>query len=134
MSSFLEKDEGSHSKTAAGGYEKSPAKIAKHYMSFPFSDNMKAGWFWPDVVTVIPWETFAPSEVETEELLQLKVVRFGKAPTTDDVRPTTGVPEIKRPLRLPRFTAPRNPTKLPGDVLKESGGGLEAERPSSRRS
>jgi len=37
-------------------YERSPWKIARHYMAFPFTDNMTAGWFWPDCLTVIPWE------------------------------------------------------------------------------
>lgn len=37
--------------------EKRPKKIAAHYMAFPLSKNMMAGWFWPDVFTVVPWDS-----------------------------------------------------------------------------
>jgi len=37
-------------------YERSPVEIAKRYMAWPFSNNMQAGWFWPDVLTVVPWD------------------------------------------------------------------------------
>jgi len=37
-------------------YEVHPLKIARHYMAFPFAENCTAGWFWADVVTVIPWD------------------------------------------------------------------------------
>lgn len=33
-----------------------PLQIAQYYTSWPLSDSLKAGWFWPDLVTVIPWE------------------------------------------------------------------------------
>lgn len=52
-------------------YERSPLLIAKHYMAVPFSENFTAGWFWPDVLTVVPWEVVTG----TEQGLTLKLVR-----------------------------------------------------------
>lgn len=37
-------------------YELHPLKIAKQYTAFPFSDGCTAGWFWPDLLTVVPWD------------------------------------------------------------------------------
>jgi len=37
-------------------WELRPLKIATRYMAFPFSENMQAGWFWPDMVTLMPWD------------------------------------------------------------------------------
>lgn len=37
-------------------YEKAPCKIAKQYMAVPFTDKFRAGWFWPDLATILPWE------------------------------------------------------------------------------
>mmetsp|Transcript_114385 Transcript_114385/g.363501 ORF Transcript_114385/g.363501 Transcript_114385/m.363501 type:complete len:617 (+) Transcript_114385:261-2111(+) len=39
-----------------GQWVREPLKIARHYMAVPFSDNFNAGWFWPDLITVLPWE------------------------------------------------------------------------------
>lgn len=36
-------------------YERAPLKIAANYMAWPFSDGMRAGWFWPDLFTCLPW-------------------------------------------------------------------------------
>jgi len=43
-------------------FERAPLKIVRHYMAFPFSDNCTAGWFWPDVLTVIPWNVVYHAE------------------------------------------------------------------------
>mmetsp|Transcript_64990 Transcript_64990/g.210527 ORF Transcript_64990/g.210527 Transcript_64990/m.210527 type:complete len:191 (+) Transcript_64990:47-619(+) len=39
-----------------GQWEREFLKIARHYMAVPFSDNFNAGCFWPDLITVLPWE------------------------------------------------------------------------------
>jgi len=54
-------------------YERAPLKIAKQYMAFPFSQNFTAGWFWPDVLTVIPWEMFY---AEGEPLHLIRILRL----------------------------------------------------------
>jgi len=40
-------------------WEKDPAMIARRYCAFPFSERGQAGWFWLDVVSVLPgWFEF----------------------------------------------------------------------------
>mmetsp|Transcript_140273 Transcript_140273/g.244254 ORF Transcript_140273/g.244254 Transcript_140273/m.244254 type:complete len:698 (-) Transcript_140273:67-2160(-) len=48
-----------HDSNGSHGYEKRPMYIASQYMAFPFSQNFEAGWFWPDILTLIPWELFS---------------------------------------------------------------------------
>jgi len=43
-------------------FERAPLKIARHYMTVPFSDNLTAGWFWPDVITVLPWDRLSSAK------------------------------------------------------------------------
>eukprot|EP00930_Biecheleria_cincta_P082927 TRINITY_DN72561_c0_g1_i1.p1 TRINITY_DN72561_c0_g1~~TRINITY_DN72561_c0_g1_i1.p1 ORF type:complete len:690 (-),score=97.02 TRINITY_DN72561_c0_g1_i1:226-2295(-) len=52
-------------------YERRPLEIARHYMAIPFTENMTAGWFWPDVFTVIPFELFTSAD----SLKSVRVVR-----------------------------------------------------------
>eukprot|EP00931_Biecheleriopsis_adriatica_P047825 TRINITY_DN27604_c0_g1_i1.p1 TRINITY_DN27604_c0_g1~~TRINITY_DN27604_c0_g1_i1.p1 ORF type:complete len:743 (+),score=127.60 TRINITY_DN27604_c0_g1_i1:162-2231(+) len=54
-------------------YERRPLEIAKQYMAFPFSENMTAGWFWPDVLTVMPWDLLIHGQ--SEEMQSVRVVR-----------------------------------------------------------
>merc|ERR1719329_411397 len=37
-------------------WEARPIKIAKRYMGVPCSDKGEGGWFWPDVLTLLPWD------------------------------------------------------------------------------
>lgn len=39
-----------------GAWEVRPSRIALRYMAFPCSQSMEAGWFWPDLFTLIPWD------------------------------------------------------------------------------
>lgn len=73
------------SATSKDFYEKSPIKIAQYYMAFPFTDKFKAGWFWPDLVTVFPWEQLSNflrkgkryDELAEEELVnEVRLVRI----------------------------------------------------------
>lgn len=61
-------------------YERHPMKIARRYMAFPFSDNFQAGWFWPDVLTVLPWDLIARlgffSGAVTEHVRLIRVLRL----------------------------------------------------------
>jgi len=59
----------------ADHYERSPVKIARHYTAVPFSDNGFAGWFWPDVLTVVPWDVVTSSEAGSE-LKSFRVLRL----------------------------------------------------------
>eukprot|EP00927_Polykrikos_kofoidii_P060565 TRINITY_DN55509_c0_g1_i1.p1 TRINITY_DN55509_c0_g1~~TRINITY_DN55509_c0_g1_i1.p1 ORF type:complete len:723 (-),score=104.76 TRINITY_DN55509_c0_g1_i1:118-2190(-) len=52
-------------------YERRPLAIARYYMSFPFTDGMRAGWFWPDLCTVIPWEDMTSAE----KMRSVRIVR-----------------------------------------------------------
>eukprot|EP00928_Gymnodinium_smaydae_P070764 TRINITY_DN54536_c0_g1_i1.p1 TRINITY_DN54536_c0_g1~~TRINITY_DN54536_c0_g1_i1.p1 ORF type:complete len:715 (-),score=108.32 TRINITY_DN54536_c0_g1_i1:117-2261(-) len=56
-------------------YEKRPLFIARQYMAVPFSDNLAAGWFWPDVITVIPWESL-PVVRNMSSLRLIRVLRL----------------------------------------------------------
>jgi len=56
-------------------YERKPLKIASHYMARPFSDDFTAGWFWPDVLTVIPWEAI-PTVRNMNSLRLVRVLRL----------------------------------------------------------
>lgn len=44
---------------ARGTYERRPMRIASQYMALPFSQNFEAGWFWPDILTLIPWDVLS---------------------------------------------------------------------------
>lgn len=56
-------------------YVKDPLRIARNYMAIPFSNGMKAGWFWPDVITVIPWEEMHLPGQEGQEMESVRLVR-----------------------------------------------------------
>lgn len=64
--------------THADSYEKAPLKIARYYMAVPLSDDLKAGWFWLDTLTVMPWEVLmANSEGKSVRLVRvLRLVRM----------------------------------------------------------
>lgn len=62
----------SHNRGAGEVYERRPAIIAAHYMAMPFSENMTAGWFWPDLLTIIPWDAFSIRE----DLNSVRLVRI----------------------------------------------------------
>lgn len=60
-------------------YVREPLKIASNYMAFPLSDKLRAGWFWPDVITVIPWDAtpFLPSTGQYTRMVRvLKLARM----------------------------------------------------------
>lgn len=50
-----------HDATSLDSYERAPTKIARYYLSCPFTDNLKAGWFWPDALTIMPWDALVSS-------------------------------------------------------------------------
>lgn len=56
-------------------YQRAPLKIARHYMSVPFSENLTAGWFWPDVLTVFPWEVVT-SDTSVHSMRLVRVLRL----------------------------------------------------------
>jgi len=56
-------------------FERRPAKISGQYMAFPFSDNAKAGWFWPDLLTVMPWDVIAKMGVLGIDASNMKLIR-----------------------------------------------------------
>lgn len=56
-------------------YERDPFRIASHYMAVPFSNNLTAGWFWPDLLTVIPFEML-PLINDYRNLRLVRVVRL----------------------------------------------------------
>lgn len=60
------------SAVAKDSYEKAPIKIMQRYMAFPLSDNMDAGWFWVDMVTLIPWQMlFSGAHMQLLRILRL---------------------------------------------------------------
>jgi len=56
-------------------YERAPLKIARNYMAMPFSNRLTSGWFWPDTLTVMPWEVVLPSNDVADEGKSLRLVR-----------------------------------------------------------
>lgn len=58
-----------------GKWERRPWEITKYYMAWPFSDNFRAGWFWPDALTVLPWESFLQGG-SVESVRMVRVVRL----------------------------------------------------------
>jgi len=66
---------GVQSTLTANAYEVAPMRIAANYMAMPFSDGMKAGWFWPDVLTVIPCEEISRKVGGGETMKSLSVFR-----------------------------------------------------------
>jgi len=65
----------SNPKSTTDVNERRPLRIAAHYMAIPFSDNMSAGWFWPDLLTVIPWEA-VPGVKDLNSLRLVRVLRL----------------------------------------------------------
>jgi len=58
-------------------YEARPIMIARRYMGVPCSQNMEAGWFWPDIVTLIPWDdTLETFEVHMATVRMIKLTRL----------------------------------------------------------
>jgi len=60
-------------------WERRPLRIAQHYvLSVPFTENLTAGWFWPDVLTVFPWEIFRdlPNMKSVRLVRVLRLVRM----------------------------------------------------------
>jgi len=58
-------------------YEREPVKIARHYMGVPFIGVPTAGWFWLDVLTVIPWGTLGSTNIRLLRVLRLlRMVRL----------------------------------------------------------
>lgn len=60
-------------------YVREPLRVARNYMAVPLSDKLRAGWFWPDSITVIPWEhaPFLPSSGQWTRLVRvLKLARM----------------------------------------------------------
>jgi len=70
---YTTSDSGAHA-----AYERSPIKIAKNYMAVPFSNNLQSGWFWPDLLTVIPWEVLGSvNGLKTVRLVRvLRLIRM----------------------------------------------------------
>lgn len=66
---------GSSGATGGDRYDKRPCKIIANYMAVPFSNNLTSGWFWPDVLTVVPWEEF-PGIEKLSELRLVRVLRL----------------------------------------------------------
>lgn len=62
-------------------YQHDPVLIAANYMAVPLSKNFTAGWFWLDLITVIPWDIllahFSAENLETVRLVRvLRMVRM----------------------------------------------------------
>jgi hypothetical protein len=58
-------------------YERVPFKIWQRYMAFPFSDGGTAGWFWPDLLTIIPWDVVAKGRARhLQGIRGLRLVRM----------------------------------------------------------
>lgn len=56
-------------------YVVAPLRIAQQYMAVPFSSNFTAGWFWPDVLTVFPWEC-VPMAATMSSIRMVRVLRL----------------------------------------------------------
>jgi len=65
----------SNDHTGHACYEKTPCMIAKNYMSIPFTKGMTAGWFWPDLVTIIPFELLPAGVLAGADMRSVRLVR-----------------------------------------------------------
>jgi len=61
--------------TAHVVYVRNPFMIAGNYMAMPFSKNLTAGWFWPDLITVIPWDSLSTRMKDVKNLRSMRLVR-----------------------------------------------------------
>jgi hypothetical protein len=57
-------------------YERAPLKIARNYMAFPFSNGFTAGWFWADMVTIIPWDHISTGLFSVRLIRILRLLRM----------------------------------------------------------
>jgi len=55
---------------------RTPRQIAAKYMAFPCSQHMTAGWFWPDVITVLPWDRLTKGHASARDVRMVRVLRL----------------------------------------------------------